>query len=285
MEQIASLYKQLPQRKKPARREASKVLQETERGATEDPFGNDEPEPPKSPVRQPFKPPLTSTSSGLTSSSTFPVNRLGKQKRDKSGKKAKSKPFSLEKEKPELLQAIASSSVASTNLLNALKLINREHKRVSEDAETIQRFETCKLLRRQILRYIHYVESEQWLGSLIHANEELVTALMAFEVLDKSVEDDSDSEGEWEDGGASASKGESAGLRDTQEAFDRLHMRSANVGKKAWPPVMPSNGKGRAGYANKEEEEEEEEVEDENDPFADRNEVHTPKVERPGMTW
>ena len=282
MEQVASLYKQLPRRKKPARREASKVLRETERGATDDPFGNDEPETPKSPIRQQFKPPLTSTSSGLSSSSAFPVNRPGKQK---NGKRPKSKPFNLEKEKPELLQAIASSSVASTNLLNALKLINREHKRVSEDAETIKRFETCKLLRRQILRYIHYVESEQWLGSLIHANEELVTALMAFEVLDKSVEDDSDSEGEWADGagGVSASKGESGGLRDTQEAFDRLHLGMANAGKKASLPVVPRNGKGRAGYGG--EEEEEEEVEDENDPFADRNEVHTPKAERPGMTW
>lgn len=282
MEQIAALYKQLPQRKKPARRAASKVLQETERGAVEDPFGNGEPEAPTSSVRQPVKPPLTSTSSGLSSSLAFPSFKPSKQKHDKSGKKLKTKPFNLEKERPELLQAIASSSVASTNLLNALKLINREHKRVSEDPDTIKRFEMCKVLRRQILRYIHYVESEQWLGSLIHANEELVTALMAFEVLDKSVEDDSDSEGEWEDG-APLSKGESAGLRGTQEAFDRLHFPTANARKTV--PVVPANGKGSAGFTNEEEEEEEAEDADENDPFADRNEVHTPKTERPGMTW
>ncbi len=108
-----------------------------------------------------------------------------------------------------------------------------------------------------------------------------MTALMAFEVLDKSVEDDSDSEGEGEDG-TSASMGESAGLRDTRETFDRLHFHTANTRK---APPVPSNGKGRAGYANEEEEEEEEELEDENDPFADRNEVSTPKTERPGMTW
>ena len=111
-----------------------------------------------------------------------------------------------------------------------------------------------------------------------------MTALMAFEVLDKSVDDDSDSEGEWDDAaGTFALRRESAGLRETQEAFDRLHLRTANVGVKVPTPVMPSNGKGRAGYAD--EEEEEEDVEDENDPFADRNEVHTPKAERPGMTW
>jgi hypothetical protein len=268
MEQIAGLYKQLPQWKKPARREASKILQENEQGATEDPFGNGESEPTTMSARQPINP------------SSASISKPPKQKLDKNGKRVKSKTFNLEKEKPQLLQAIASSSIASTNLMNALKLINREHKRISEDQETIKRFETCKLLRRQILRYIHYVESEQWLGSLIHANEELVTALMAFEVLDKSVEDDSDSEGDWEDG-PSASNGESAGLRNTQEPFDRLHLPTANARK---APPVPTNGKGKMGYAD-DEEDEEEELEDENDPFADRNEVHTPKGERPGMTW
>ena len=280
MERIAGLYKQLPQRKKPARREASKALQETERAATEDPFGNDEPEIPTSPVRRFIPPSFTSTSSGLISSSTYSTPTPLKN-----GKRVKSKPFNLEKEKPQLLQAIASSSVASTNLMNALKLINREHKRVSEDAETIKRFEMCKLLRRQILRYIHHVESEQWLGSLIHANEELVTALMAYEILDKSVDDDSDSEAESEDGQPLGSEIETKGLRDTHEAFDQLHLETTNAGKVRVPPV-PINGKSKAGFPNHDaEEEEEEEMEDENDPFADRNEVSTPKAERPGMTW
>lgn len=43
---------------------------------------------------------------------------------------------------------------------------------------------------------IHHVESEQWLGSLLHANDELVHALMAFEQLDQSIEADSDSDDE-----------------------------------------------------------------------------------------
>lgn len=43
---------------------------------------------------------------------------------------------------------------------------------------------------------IHQVESEQWLGSLLHANDELVHALMAFEQLDQSIEADSDSDDE-----------------------------------------------------------------------------------------
>jgi hypothetical protein len=43
---------------------------------------------------------------------------------------------------------------------------------------------------------IHHVEDEQWLGSLLHANDELVTALMTFEQLDRSIDADSDSDDE-----------------------------------------------------------------------------------------
>ena len=43
---------------------------------------------------------------------------------------------------------------------------------------------------------IHHVNSEQWLGALLHANDELVTALMTFEQLDRSIDADSDSDDE-----------------------------------------------------------------------------------------
>ena len=43
---------------------------------------------------------------------------------------------------------------------------------------------------------IHHVEHEQWLGSLLHANDELILALLTYEQLDHSVDADSDSEDE-----------------------------------------------------------------------------------------
>lgn len=43
---------------------------------------------------------------------------------------------------------------------------------------------------------IHHVDHEQWLGPLLHANDELVHALMTFEQLDQSVDADSDSDDE-----------------------------------------------------------------------------------------
>ena len=271
-----ALQKQLPKRKKPVTQAQSKVLQETEREANEDPFGSAEDQ------SMSGESSLTPRSNAAASITPTPKYQPKKLKLDKHGKKSRSRTFNLEKEKPQLLQAIASSSVASTNLMNALKLLNREKLRVSEHAETVNRFETCKALRRQILRYIQHVESEQWLGSLINANDSLVEALMAYEILDKSVDDDSDSEEQdWSDDEqpAKPSKPESDNEKGTQEAFSGL-----NLGKSPTQqhPTMLLNGQGGIRHA---EDTDSEEEEDGDDPFADSNAVHTPKTERPGMTW
>ncbi|KAI9876233.1 MAG: putative actin patch assembly and actin polymerization protein [Pleopsidium flavum] len=292
MERIAALYRELPQRKKPVQQQQSKVLRETEVEEDQNRMGHSVTVSggggpaktlwtPGSGLSSTSKPVSLSSGPSLTSSSKSKFSR---------DKRSKGKPFNLEKEKPQLLQTIASASVASTNLMNALKLTNRENRRVSEDPEVMQRFETCKVLRRQILRYIQHVESEQWLGSLIHANEELVTALMAFEVLDKSVDDDSDSEDdEWNDDHQTTTK--TPRQRDTADAFAGLSFdHGTTSAKHSRPgmsiPMLPSSGKGRLGESEERSEEEEDvEEEDENDPFADRNAVQEPKGERAGMTW
>jgi hypothetical protein len=49
---------------------------------------------------------------------------------------------------------IAESSMAATDLMNALQSINRERERISENRVAVQRFETCKQLRRKVLRYV-----------------------------------------------------------------------------------------------------------------------------------
>ena len=281
MERIVALEKQLPKRKKPVTQAQSKVLQETEREANEDPFGSTEDESMSGESSSMASPSLTARSNAAASITPTPKYHPKKIKADKHGKKSGSRTFNLEKEKPQLLQTIASSSVASTNLMNALKLLNREKLRVSEHAETVNRFETCKALRRQILRYIQHVESEQWLGSLINANDSLVEALMAYEILDKSVDDDSDSEGQdWSDDErpAKPTRSEADKQEDTQEAFSRL-----TIGKKPSQqhPTMLLNGQGGIRHAEDDDSEEDEG----DDPFADSNAVHTPKTERPGMTW
>jgi hypothetical protein len=277
MERVASLYRELPQRKKPVQQQHSKVIRETERPAEDDSIGNDVF------ADGPSRTLTSSTSSTLQSRpvtlSANPILKTGSSGKKSKDKKGRGKPFNLEKEKPQMLQTIASSSVASTNLMNALKLINRESKRVSDDPEAMKRFETCKVLRRQILRYIQYVETDDFLGGLIHANDELVNALMTFEVLDKSVDDDSDSETE----------GMELRTRDDKdpptEAFSELRVASPpkppRPGSIPMPP--PPHGKGRV--AGIESDESTEEEEDENDPFGDKNAVVTPHIEQKGMNW
>ena len=299
LERIASLYKQLPQRKKPVRQDQSKVLRETEQEAEA------EASPTSPTVPSSSIPSIAPVLPGpkVTPVYKYDVNgkkikkqpektkteQAGPEKVAKTSKSAKL--FNLEKEKPQLLQTIASSSVASTNLTNALRLVNRESKRVSEDPETVKRFETCKVLRRQVLRYIQSVEnSEEWLGSLIHANDELVNALRAYEVLDKSVDDDSDSEDDsLQIDAANHSKGN--GLTQLHQDLSSLHLGGSQAPQQPPRPgfiQMPSaNGKQKADDEGEEEEEEDDDIEDEdeNDPFADRNAVQTPRVEKSAMAW
>lgn len=307
LEGAAALYKQLPKTRKPQldRREQSKVLRETEEQARRDEATDDEPRHlsigPSSPRTS-----VSHASSGPGLLSSGP-NLVTKSKKNK---KTKPKVFNLEREKPALLQTIASSQVASTNLNNALKLVNREHSRVSTNPEVMQRFETCKQLRRQILRYIQYVESDDFLGGLIHANEELVTALMAFEVLDKSVDDDSDSELEE---AAHLSRAAAAAGRKASDAAPAEHAKpeAMMAGLSLQSPKMSSklgvgrpggsqsfghgisgNVKGKErGYGTGSDSEEGGDEYDDNDdddvdnPFGDRNATATPSMEKQSYTW
>lgn len=290
LERIASLYKQLPKRKKPVRQEQSKVLKETEpTDADSAQFGHSVSISagggPERSLRSPTSPAASSSSSSYgrdVPASTYGSMNPFRQKSDKNTKKPKAKGLSLEKDKPTILQTIASSSLASTGLMNAMKRINRENQRVSENSEAVQGFETCKKLRRQILTYLQHVESGDLLGGLLHANDELVEALMAYEVLDKSLEDDSDSELDSDDeGGAAKSRARAASNAHRQ-------MAGLSLGEPAERPrapkpsfiVMPPAKDEAPGS-----EEEEAEEEDENDPFADRNAVNTPRMEKDGMTW
>ncbi|KZF21139.1 hypothetical protein L228DRAFT_248908 [Xylona heveae TC161] len=231
LERLTALYRQLPQRKRPQAQQPSKVLRETEEEAEND--NRSASATSGRAASRSISSPTQPTPSASSSSSNKPITlssgpnfTFSSSSKDKKGKV---KPFNLEKEKPQLLQTLASSSVASTNLMNALRLVNRENKRVSEDPEVMRRFETCKLLRRQILRYIQNVESEQWLGGLIHANEELVNALQTFEVLDKSTEVDSDSD---------------------SDEWDSSHTPSGATAARTSPPLPPPQGSGTSSAAD-----------------------------------
>jgi hypothetical protein len=138
----------------------SKVLRETEQNPFED--DEDEVPPPAAPVlthsrNTSLSQGQSSRSSGSFFSPSAPVTaskKAAKKDKDKKSGKKKNKPFNLEAEKETMKNCIAESSVASTNLLNALRLINREKEQISENQAAVHHFEFCKLLRRKILRYV-----------------------------------------------------------------------------------------------------------------------------------
>lgn len=141
----------------------SKVIQETEHDPFED-AADDEDEPvipppatssaaPKPVQKTPYLDRPVTLSQTPHLSGLF-GNKKDKKDKDKRTGKKKAKPFNLEMEKAAMQKTIAEAALASTNLLNALQFINREHQQVSENTEAADRFETCKLLRRRILRYV-----------------------------------------------------------------------------------------------------------------------------------
>ncbi|KAM7204940.1 hypothetical protein V8F20_003402 [Naviculisporaceae sp. PSN 640] len=303
MERVASLYRELPKRKQAVTQQKSKVLKETE-----NPFGDDEDEPPaigpsssqpghsrqKSSISNP---PVTGTIQ------SFSYTKKDKKK-DKDKKSKKPKPFNLEAEKEQMKGHIAEASIASTNLMNTLQSINRERERISENQTAVERFETCKQLRRKILRYIHNLadnpKSEQWIGSLLHANDELINALMTFEQLDRSIDADSDSDDEiaeqahlYRMATEKAKANQAASPTSPRASVAGMAGLSLHDGGSSPPPkpprptapprpsaakpVISSPSSRPRQYHSDEESEPEDEEEDENDPFADRNAEIIPK--------
>ena len=288
MQNIVTLYKQLPLRKRAPNKETSRVLRETERDEDED----DEPTSPRK----------ASVSAGLSSnthrrsSSAAATSSLGfvsptyqqgpsvstKFKKDKTNK-SKTKPFNFEKEKPVINNVITQASIEATGLLNALRHINRETVRVSDEPNCKRRFEACKALRRQTYRYCSIVMDESYLGTLLHANDQLSDALILFEQLDKSFDYDSDSE-DYDDPSTASRLAVQKAVEEQVSPTSR-NFAGLKLNDNAAPSMPPRptftidspTGKGKAKELERED--------DEDDPFADRNEVSTPLVEKDGMGW
>ncbi|KAK0743240.1 hypothetical protein B0T18DRAFT_414762 [Schizothecium vesticola] len=279
MERVAKLYKELPKRKLVVTQEKSKVIQETD-----NPFEDDEET-------------VASSSRRTPSISAAPATQPApsKDKDKKKGKKPrKIKKFDFEAEKDNMKAHIADAAMTSVNLTNLLQSINREQERISENPTAVKLFEQCKLLRKNIIRYIYNVESEEWLGSLLHANDALITALMTYEQLDRSIDADSDSDDEMAEQAhlfrmaTEKAKGkEPASPTSPVPGMAGLSIRPSPPPRPA-PPPRPSAASKPSNMSRpiqKEPSDDEEEEEEDNNPFADRNEVTTPKVEREEHRW
>jgi LAS seventeen-binding protein 5 len=127
---------------------------------------------------------------------TSPTRQSHKKTKSRDEYKSKSsyKPINFEKERHLILQAIAASQQSATNLTNALKRLNRETQHPEDIPQIQQLYRQCRKLRKDILIYIQRTESEEWIGTLINANEELVQSLARYEAALKPIEQDSDSD-------------------------------------------------------------------------------------------
>ncbi|CAE6356852.1 unnamed protein product [Rhizoctonia solani] len=105
------------------------------------------------------------------------------------------KPFVYETEKPKILQTIAEASQASTNLLNAVKRVNREQESVTTNADVQECLATAKAVRKQLIRYIQLaIQKEEIIGTLLDTNERIIAAIQLYDRMSKSPDHDSDEE-------------------------------------------------------------------------------------------
>ncbi|KZV74864.1 hypothetical protein PENSPDRAFT_647638 [Peniophora sp. CONT] len=91
--------------------------------------------------------------------------------------------FNFEEEKPKVLEAIATATSASNNLVNAITLVNTDH----DSLVTNERVQDClnkvKQIRKPIVRYIQLVDSEDFVGTLIETNDRIIAALETYDKL------------------------------------------------------------------------------------------------------
>lgn len=142
-------------RKKVVTQERSKIVKETE-----NPFGDDEEEEAARAAEERQK---QQAAAGPSNPAVLQFGRapdmaniLGssKDKKKKDKKSGKGNKFNLEAEQGQMKAVIADASMASISLINSLQSINREQERISDNQVVMKHFETCKQLRRRVLRYV-----------------------------------------------------------------------------------------------------------------------------------
>ncbi|OJA16226.1 hypothetical protein AZE42_00013 [Rhizopogon vesiculosus] len=89
-------------------------------------------------------------------------------------------PFNFEAERPQILTTIASASQASSNLVNAIMLVNGEKESIVSNVRVQECLEKARAVRKPIVRYIQLVENEEMIGALIETNERVVAALQTY---------------------------------------------------------------------------------------------------------
>ncbi|GMM33035.1 Lsb5 protein [Saccharomycopsis crataegensis] len=87
----------------------------------------------------------------------------------------------LRKAGPEIDKILAAATSGATLLKNQLSQLNRSRGEIAMDNDMCAiQFEKCRQIRRKVLRYLQVISEGEYLGLLIHANDELVEALQKY---------------------------------------------------------------------------------------------------------
>ncbi len=74
--------------------------------------------------------------------------------------------------------------------------VNREKENLTQNLKVQEYLEKAKVARRPIIRYIQLVNDEEFVGTLLEANEKIVEAIQLYDKLSKPAALDSDDEHE-----------------------------------------------------------------------------------------
>ncbi|EJS44533.1 lsb5p [Saccharomyces arboricola H-6] len=99
--------------------------------------------------------------------------------------------INLNKEAPKIRLIISDALASAVSLQNSLIGLPRG-KYSTDDEEATSKFIQARAIRRKVLRYLQLVTEGEFLGSLIHANDELVAALTSYD--ERSAQDDASDE-------------------------------------------------------------------------------------------
>lgn len=86
----------------------------------------------------------------------------------------------MRKAAPTIRLLISDGLATAIALQNALMVLP-QNKKSTDDEEATSKFIQARALRRKVLRYLQLVTEGEFLGSLIHANDQLVTALTQYD--------------------------------------------------------------------------------------------------------
>lgn len=111
--------------------------------------------------------------------------REEEERKRKASQPRRRKPFNFEEEKPQILTAIANASQAASNLVNAMTLVNTQQESLESNERVQECLDKVKQVRKQIVRYVQLVESEEMMGVLIETNDRIIAALENYDLLTK----------------------------------------------------------------------------------------------------